>query len=559
MTLRAGEVHAVVGENGAGKTTLMNVLFGHLRPDRGTVRIDGSPMDFRNPGDAARAGIGMVHQHLLVFPRLTALENIIVGCEPGRWAPGRGATRHDIARRMETFGFQIPLDTMAEDLSFAHRQQIELLRVLLRGVRVIILDEPTSLLAPPEVQNLMEVLKALKARGLAVFFISHRIREVLELADRISVLRRGSNIATLHRRDATAESLARLMVGDGPDGVGIVKTDPPAFEDDVDVTARGQTAQPDTVEPTMPALTVTCSPGAPGSAEPIFDVGIGERCGERARLRFGLHVGQPADALFCEEDGVRHGPLLEVRDLACPPRGGEVGLDGISFQIGAGEALGIGGVVGNGQRALATILAGAAPAESGTVRFDGRDITASGVRERMQWGFRWLPANLAGEALLPRLSLWENLLLGHHRLPGWQMAGRLRKDAVKRWAGDLLQAAAVVHSSVEQPVASLSGGNQQKLVLSRLLDASARLLILEQPSRGLDFKARDRLHAAMDALLGEGAAVLLISHDLDELLRVSHRVGILYRGRLRGMVPVHEARRDQLGRWMTGGEGEDGT
>lgn len=487
LSIRSGEIHAVAGENGAGKTTLMNVLFGHLRPDSGTVCIDGRPVTFRDPGDATRAGIGMVHQQLLIFPRLSAFENIVLGCEPTRWAPGRKASVREIARRSEALGFEVPLESAAEDLSFAHRQQIELLRVLLRGARVLILDEPTSLLAPPEVENLLRVLKRLRAEGLAIFFISHRIREVLELADRVTVLRKGKNVATLARREATADVLAGLIVGESPAAAG-------------SVTAGGP-----------------------------------DRGTREAR------------------------PLIEVVNLATEPSGGEVGLGGLSFTIAEGEALGIGGVVGNGQRALAAALAGMARATSGTIRFDGREVTGAGVRERIRMGFRWLPANLLEEALLPRLSLWENLFLGHQRLRGWSRLGRLRTNAVKAWARERIDAANVVHSNIEQPASALSGGNQQKLVLGRLLDPSARLLILEQPSRGLDFKARERLHAAIGDLLRAGTAVLLISHDLDELLRVSHRIGILYRGRLRGIVDRDDARVDRLGRWMTsGGDAEPG-
>ncbi|MCE5243002.1 MAG: ABC transporter ATP-binding protein [Desulfobacteraceae bacterium] len=487
LDVYSGEAHAIVGENGAGKSTLMKVLFGHYRPESGEILLDGKPAVFRHPREAMRAGIGMVHQQLLIFPQLTALENIVVGCEAGSgFLVREKESRGKIEEISRIFGFDLPLDESASRLSFAHRQQIELLRVLYRGARILILDEPTSLLAPPEVKRLLDLLKSLRKRGHTILFVSHRLKEVFELAERITVLRRGQKIGTFASREISEEELAQWIVaGGGESSAGA-----------------------------EPGEATACT----GETGP-----------------------QPAGR-----------PLLELVGVTTKTRGHEAGLDACSLTVKEGEILGIGGVVGNGQADLACVIAGLLPAEQGSVLFDGREIGRLSAGERMRLGLRRLPANPLEEALLPGRPLWENLLLGRQREPAGQSRGWLLKKRIARWAEEQLTTGEVVHAGIGNSIDSLSGGNQQKVALSRVLAGSPKLVVLEQPGRGLDIRALGRLQRRIRALGARGVSFLLISFDLDELLSLSDRIGILYRGRLAGLTDRAGASRERLGAWMLG-------
>jgi general nucleoside transport system ATP-binding protein len=483
-----GEVHAVVGENGAGKSTLMKILHGQLGADSGTIYLRGKPVELHNPGEAHQAGIGMVHQQLLIFPQLTTLQNVMLGSEPSRWGfISLDAAREKLRQLCSSFGFQLPLDEMAGELSFARRQQIELLRVLYRGAKVLIMDEPTSLLAPLEVSKLLALLRSLKADGHTILFISHRLEEVFAIADRITILRRGRRVRTDLAARTTPEDVMRTIVSGGPD------TPPVSIKDE----------EAKSVSPwTSPATMAT--------------------------------------------------PLLELRNLTRGLSGNEVGLDNLSLQVFQGEVLGLGAVVGNGERTLARLMSGSLPVQQGHIFFRGREITSLSIRERAEIGFRWLPANPPEEAMLPTKSIWENCLLGRQRKRSFQSKGRLLMGRIMPWVDELLRNNAVIYPHVEEPLSSLSGGNQQRIALGRVLEGSPSLVLLEQASRGLDIRARDRLYQRIRTLSDNGAAFLLLSYDMDELLSLSHRIGILYRGKLMGVMEKDKASRETLGKWMLG-------
>lgn len=486
MDIRQGEIHALVGENGAGKSTLLKILFGQLRADSGTIFLEGQPCRFRRPSDAMGAGFGMVHQQLLIFPQLSALENIILGREPGHW----GGVLWKVAQEkveglMRLFGFSIPLLDPAGSLPFAHRQQIEILRALHHNAHILLLDEPTSLLGPRDVDRFMDLLSALRNRGHTVLFVSHRLAEVFRIADRISVLHRGRFQGTHAADEITPGELAGIMVS----GVR-----PQALPTHADL-----------------------SPGA-----------------------------------FQHREGEVGAPMLQILNVHTDPVNQESGLQDLTLEVFPGEILGIGAVVGNGERALARLIAGLSQPVRGEVRFKGQSVSNASVSTRMGMGIHWLPANPLEEGLAPDRPLWENLLLGRQRASAFQTNGWLKKRQIRDWTVNSLEAARVGFASPFQRLRSLSGGNQQKVALSRVMTDSTVLAVMEQPSRGLDVGAQEEIHRRMRGLCARGAALVVIAYDVDEVLALCHRVGILFRGRLMGTVAKADASRDLLGRWMVG-------
>lgn len=527
LDFHEGEIHAIVGENGAGKSTLMKVLNGHLQPDSGEIRLNGRRVAFRGPQDAMVAGIGMAYQQFLIFPQLTALENVVVGFEPGRagWISRRQA-KDELVPLCRSVGFDLPLNAMASELSFAHRQQIEILRLLYRKVKMLILDEPTSLLAPPETKSFLDLLQSLQTAGHTVLFISHRLQEVFAIADRVSVLSRGKLIGSYPKSEISMGDLIQLiMSGGGP----CCPTDP--------VPGNLSTLEHNDRQVEGPAwLNVEPRPGK----------------AQRSDL---LDQALPPNARQTIPDGQAAAVLLEVREVTARPGIREAGLNGFSFNLFEGEVFGVGGVVGNGQRTLALLLSGMLPAEHGSVVFSGVDITHLPLKKRAEMGLRWLPSNPLEEALLPTRSIRENVLLGFQRHQGFQLHGWFMREAIECWAKEQLQQNEVVHAALTDSVQSLSGGNLQKLALARALEGGPRLVVLEQPASGLDIRAQERMRDRVRNLNAGGTAFILISYDLDELLALSHRIGILYRGRMMGIAMRNDVSLEQLGRWMLGVEG----
>jgi general nucleoside transport system ATP-binding protein len=529
MGLREGEIHAIVGENGAGKSTLMKIMNGHLQPDSGEIRLKGRRITFRHPQDAMLSGIGMAYQRFLIFPQLTALENVIVGFEPGvlGWI-NRRQGKNEVMELCQSVGFDLSLDSMASELSFAHRQQIEILRLLYRKVKVLILDEPTSLLAPPETERFLGLLRSLQIAGRTIVFVTHRLQEVFAIADCVSILNRGRFVGSYPISEITTEQLVQFIISDGKtspiserlsedsqcdDTAAVSQLCWSGFQPRMDGQFRGETP--------LPQMRWTPTSNS--------------QTGSKDRPTFENRVS-----------------LLELRDITTRPDAHEAGLDGFSLDIHEGEVFGLGGVVGNGQRTLAHLLSGMLQPECGSVLLRGEEITHLPPKKRAEMGFSWLPANPLEEALLPPRSLWENVLLGRQRQPSFQHHGWLDREAIDGWATAQLQHSEVVHSALSDSANSLSGGNLQKLALTRVLDGAPRVVVLEQPACGLDIKAQEGLRDRVRELNAGGIAFILISYDLDELLALSHRVGILYRGRLMGIVNRDEVSLELLGKWMLG-------
>ena len=473
LRVQEGTIHGLVGENGTGKTTLMRIAYGLLRPDRGRVRIHGQEL---GAGGAARAialGLGMVHQHFMLVPTLTVAENVVLGQEPhkGLWLD-RGKARQLVQETAERFGLRIRAEAHVDTLSVGEQQRVEILKVLVRGARVLILDEPTAVLTPLEVEELFAILRGLVEQGHAVLLISHRLPEVLSLADSITVMRRGRVVGEVQRGEADKAELARLMVGH--------------------------------------------------DLEPVQ---------RRERLPGKL--------------------LLQLRGVHTPER--QDGLRGVDLQLCAGEVLGIAGVDGNGQTALANAILGLTPI-TGEIQLEGELLQGS-TADRRARGIGYVAADRLREAVIPSFSVAENMLLGRQGQSDLGRGPFLDPDAVIRMAEDGMAAFEVQPPDATLPVATLSGGNQQRLVLARELGRDPRLLVLAQPTRGVDVGGITFIHRRILEAGDQGKAVLLISADLDEILALSDRIAVLYEGRIVGTVKARDANPQTLGMWMTGSRG----
>ncbi|MGW7411608.1 ABC transporter ATP-binding protein [Streptomyces sp. NPDC054863] len=476
ITVHRGTVHALVGENGAGKSTLMKILYGMQKPDEGTIAIDGEQVSFNSPADAIARGIGMVHQHFMLADYLTVLENVVLGSEKLYGIGDRA--RAKIQEISDAYGLNVRPDAVVEDLGVADRQRIEILKVLYRGARTLILDEPTAVLVPQEVDALFANLRELKSEGLTVIFISHKLGEVLSVADDITVIRRGTTVGTADPAHTTPKQLAELMVG-------------------------SELPSPETRESTVtdvPMLTVS-------------------------DLR--LSATDP--------DGV-------VRSV----------LDDIAFTIHKGEVLGIAGVEGNGQAELVEAIMGMRTPDAGALTLDGSDISATPTRKRREDGIGYIPEDRHKHGLLLESPLWENRILGHVTEKPNSSKGLLDLKAARADTQRIVREYDVRTPGIDVTAASLSGGNQQKLIVGREMSHTPKLLIAAHPTRGVDVGAQAQIWDQIREARREGLAVLLISADLDELIGLSDTLRVMYRGRLVADADPATVTPEELGSAMTG-------
>jgi simple sugar transport system ATP-binding protein len=475
LELGRGEIHALLGENGAGKSTLMNVLYGLHQPDEGQIVLDGEPVEIHSPREAIALGIGMVHQHFMLVPVMTVAENLVLGNEPNKGPLlDYGAAAARTRELSERFGLAVDPDVRVEDLGVGAQQRVEILRALFRGARILVLDEPTAVLTAQEAQDLFRVLRALKAEGTSIIFISHKLNEVLDVAERITVLRRGKKIDTVPAEGATERSLARLMVGR-------------------DVLLR-----------------VEKSAAAAGE------------------------------------------PLLEVRDLAVRDDRGLPAVRGVSFEVRAGEIVGLAGVDANGQSELIEAIMGLRRPDAGQVLVSGHDITTWGPRETLDAGVSHIAEDRHRRGLVLEFDLAENLCLRAYRKREMSRLGWLSPARMAARARGLLKEFDVRGGECETRAASLSGGNQQKVVIARELSAHPDVLIAAQPTRGLDVGAIEFVHRRLVAERDAGKAVLLVSLELEEVRSLSDRVLVIYEGEIVAELPP-DASEEDFGVAMTGG------
>jgi ABC-type uncharacterized transport system ATPase subunit len=480
LTVEPGQIHALLGENGAGKTTLMNVLYGLERPDEGQIMIDGNPVALRSPKDAIAAGIGMVHQHFMLVPVFTVAENVSLGAEQTRRLGflDRRAMRQQVRELSQKYGLEVQPDARVEDLPVGVQQRVEILKALVRDASVLILDEPTAVLTPGEIDELFAIMRDLRAGGRSIVFISHKLREVQEIADTITVLRRGRVVGE-RAPTATNEELASLMVGRNV------------------------------------ALTVTKAPATPGQV------------------------------------------MLDVSDLTVLDDLGQPAVSDVSLQVHAGEILGVAGVQGNGQTELCEALMGLRPTLAGSVRLAGRDVTQASPRERIRDGIGYIPEDRQEDGLVASFSVAENMVLDVFDRPPYANGFALNLGAIQATAVERTEQFDVRTTSTETPAGTLSGGNQQKVILARELGRDVKLLLASQPTRGLDVGSIEFVHNHIVEERDKGAAVVIVSAELDEIYALADRIAVMYDGRITGVrpptVPVEE-----LGLLMTGGQVSEG-
>jgi ABC-type uncharacterized transport system ATPase subunit len=474
--LARGEVHALLGENGAGKSTLVNVLYGLYRPDEGEIRVRGTPVTFHSPRDAIAQGIGMVHQHFMLIPVMTVAENIVLGSEPSEKGIflDYGAARARVRELAGAFGFGIDPDARVQDLTVGQQQRVEIVKALFRSAEILILDEPTAVLTPQESAELFEIVRTLTREGMSVIFITHKLNEVLDIADRVTILRRGKLVETLETSTATEASLARLMVG------------------------------------------------------------------REVLLRVDKEA-HPAGE-----------PLLRVEGLSVRDDRGLQKVKDVSFEVRAGEIVGIAGVDGNGQTELIDALAGLRKPEGGRIALAGTDVTGDSVRAHFDDGLGHVPEDRQRRGLVLEFSIAENVALHEFRKPPDSRFGWLRPNELVKRARRLITEFDVRGGGPRTEARALSGGNQQKVILAREIDRDPKVLIAAQPTRGLDVGAIEFIHRRLVEERDEGRGVLLVSLELEEVLSLSDRILALFEGEIVGEFPPTTSE-EELGLAMTGG------
>ena len=481
LDLRAREIHALLGENGAGKSTLMNILYGLVTPDAGEILIDGKPVAIRDPADAIARGIGMVHQHFMLVPVLTVAENVVLGQEITRGGQllDMGAAERRIRELADRLGFSIDPHARVDQLSLGQQQRVEIVKAIYRGARILVLDEPTAVLTPQETREIFGVLRRLHEEGTSIIFISHKLDEVLEIADRITVIRRGKVVGTRKPAETNENELAELMVG------------------------------------------------------------------RAVSLRVDRGQSHPVDV------------VLEVVGLrATDDRRHDV-LQGVNLTVRAGEIVGIAGVGGNGQDELVECIVGLRKPIAGTLKLEGRDISRLSIDARRDLGIAYVPADRQRFGLVLPFSLPDNFVLTRYaeRPYAGGLGGFVRQySAIRGEATRLATEFDVRASSLDAAAATLSGGNQQKVVVAREFRHDLKTLILDQPTRGLDVGSVEFIHKQVIARRDAGVAVLLVSAELDEVLDLSDRILVMYRGRVVGSFVAAEAQREKVGLLMATGE-----
>lgn len=473
LDIQPGSIHCVLGENGAGKSTLMNVLFGLHRPTTGELRVAGRAAQFRSALDARRAGVGMVHQHFRLVPSLTVADNVLLGRE--RTTLGvvrRNQEREEVRALSERFGLAVDPDARVASLPVGLKQRVEILKALGGGADILILDEPTAVLTPQEIDALFVVVRGLRAQGKTILLVTHKVREVMQLADRLSVLRRGQLVATLPIAEVDPPNVARLMVG--------------------------RTVSDVLVRP------------ATGTSEIVLD----------------------------------------VRQLRVRGERGELVVDDASFTVSQGEIVAVAGVEGNGQTELVEAIAGLRPVEDGTMVLAGQPLDKVDPAARRRRGIAYVPEDRFDRGVARDDTVVANM--SAMRLRRHRRHGILDWTALRRWTGEMIERYDIRAAGPMAPVRTLSGGNVQKVILARELEERPRLLLAAQPTRGLDVGATDYVHRALLDARAKGCAVLLVSADLDEVLRVADRIVVILRGRIVSDTPAARATREKIGLDMMG-------
>lgn len=476
LTLEEGEIHALLGENGAGKTTLMNILYGLYQPTRGEIFVRGKKVEIHSPSDAIAAGIGMVHQHFMLIPVFTVTENVMLGAEETRGGGilDRAAAAQKIREISEKYGLAVQPETYVKNLPVGVQQRVEIIKLLYRQADILIFDEPTAVLTPQEADELVKIMRSLVQQGKSIIFITHKLREVLEVADRITVIRRGRVVGATTPAEADQKKLAEMMVGRQVDL--LLEKNPPKTGD----------------------------------------------------------------------------PVLEVKDLVALDHRDHILVDGVSFQVHAGEVLGIAGVQGNGQTELVEAITGLSHPVKGTITLLGHDITHATPRQITNLGVGHVPEDRQRDGLVLSFPIHDNIVLNTYFKPPYSKGVVMQAERILAEAEELVKAFDIRTPSAKNSAGSLSGGNQQKVIVAREFSRPTKLLVASQPTRGLDVGSIEYIHARILQKRDEGCAVLLVSPELDEILQLSDRIAVMYRGKIIAIVDAAKTTKEELGLLMAG-------
>jgi len=476
LSLEEGEIHALLGENGAGKTTLMNILYGLYHPDEGTIRIRGEVTHIRSSSDAIRAGIGMVHQHFMLIPVFTVTENVMLGDETTKFGGilDRESTASRIREISSTYKLEVDPDARVSALPVGVQQRVEIIKLLYREASILIFDEPTSVLTPQEADQLFGIMRSLAESGKSIIFITHKLREVLDVADRITVIRQGQVIGTTTPQDADMGKLASMMVG----------------------------------------------------RDVVLEI-------EKAKAR-------PAEV------------TLRVKNLKVLSDRNALAVNGVSFELSGGEVLGVAGVQGNGQTELVEALTGLRHPVDGRIELLGTDVTHATPRQITELGTAHIPEDRQRDGLVLSYPVTDNLVLNTYYLKPFAERAVLQREAILDHATELVVAFDIRAPSPLVDVSTLSGGNQQKVIVARELSRPIKLLVAAQPTRGLDVGSIEYIHSRVIEKRDEGVAVLLVSTELDEIMQLSDRIAVMYRGQIVDIVAIGDATKERIGLLMAG-------
>ena len=482
LQLKKGEIHALLGENGAGKSTLMSVLFGLYQPEKGEIYYNGKKVEIRNPNDATALGIGMVHQHFKLVEVFTVLDNIILGAETTKLGfLQKKQARAKVKALSEKYGLHVDLDAKVEDITVGMQQRVEILKMLYRDNDILIFDEPTAVLTPQEIDELMATMREFAKEGKSILFISHKLNEIMAVADRVTVLRKGKGIGTIETKNTTAQELSNMMVG----------------------------------RPVQ--LQVSKTPAKPGEV------------------------------------------VLKVENLTAPSRvhKNKNAVNGVSFEVHAGEILCIAGIDGNGQTELVSAITGLGKINGGKVTLCGEDISKASIKERSK-NMSHIPEDRHKHGLILDFSLEDNMVLQRFKEPQFQTHGFINRPAVREYSDKLIEKFDVRSGQGSETIArSMSGGNQQKAIIARELDRNKELVMAVQPTRGLDVGAIEFIHAQLVEERDEGKAIMLVSLELEEVLSLSDRILVMYEGEIVGELDPAKTTAQELGLYMSGAKRMD--
>lgn len=486
FTLHSGEIHAIVGENGAGKSTLMKILYGLYQPDKGDIHVDGQPVAISSPRRAMRLGLGMIQQHFTLIPVFTALQNIVLAKEPRKFKTflDYEKAETEIIALAEQLGFDVPLNTPVDSLPIGAQQHTEILKVLYHGANILIMDEPTAVLAPQEIEGLFKCMRGLKAEGRSLIIITHKLDEVMEIADSVTVMQRGKAVDACPTAETDSNQLAELMLG----------------------------------EPIMPTA-----------------------------LPEGAVSNRAAQDMLKNAN-----PMLHLEGVTLNAETGKRLLDEINLSVFPGEIVGIAGVEGNGQTELVEVLTGLRQIQDGTIVLNRESVGTCTTAELREKHIAHLPADRHRHGISLNSRIDENFIIGQHKQKLFCHNAMLQQESIQRFAMNALDKYQIQVGDIAHPIKTLSGGNQQKVVVARELAGDPMFIVAAHPTRGLDIHATKFVHTRLIQARNRGKAVLLVSSELDELLHLSDRIAVMYAGKIVGIVKPAETNQQELGTLMLG-------